>query len=94
MTLSYLTQIRYTEYKANRIENVRFSSAVQSSNRRKLFVEAIDFGPFTVRFETIQYQLFYVHVASFCSLFRFVLVRFHSQMMFFGAIDLPATSKW
>lgn len=63
----YLSQIRDAQHKANGIQYIGFSSAIETGDCSELFVKTFDFSTFTVRFETIQNQLFHVH---FLILFR------------------------
>lgn len=57
----YLSQIADAQYEANRIQYVWLSSAIETGNRCEFFIKTIDFGSFTIRFKTIQNQLFYIH---------------------------------
>lgn len=45
---NYLIQFRNAEYKANRIQNVRFASAIESSDRCELWIKISDFSSFAI----------------------------------------------
>ena len=57
----YLREIGDAKYEADAIENVWFTTAVQTRHSIKQRVEATDFSTLCVRFETIQYNRFNKH---------------------------------
>ena len=59
---SYLREIRDAEDEANGIQNVRFSTAVQSGDGVEILVELRDDGALRVRLEAIDADFLDVHI--------------------------------
>lgn len=61
---SYLSQIGDTKNKANGIQYIGFAGAIEASDGGEFLIKAIDFGTFTIGFESVQNQLFHPHFSS------------------------------
>ncbi len=59
-----MTQSRYAEDEANRINYVTFARAVKSSNTVELGVQAVEVGFGWVRFEPFKNYFDYMHVVE------------------------------
>lgn len=62
MNKIHLAKICNTQDEAYRVQDVRLSAPVKSRNRVELLIETVYFDSFTVRFESLQYYRFDIHV--------------------------------
>ena len=58
----YLREVGDTEEKADSIQNIGLSTAIESCNGIELGVKAIYLGTLSIGFEAVQHNLLYVHL--------------------------------